>query len=199
MVVLNELKKSIKLLEQATKDLGKISTFGELDEYEIKTQKIVFNLQMQANQVAGELVPVIAAKRTNMRNDSAKNALERIKAVQEKVIASIQETEQKEEAVLEVKEEDVSTNDNISAPVDSSDTSSDKLENTAAEDKTSGDESTPTEPKPDDSVQDIKQTEKVDSKEIKAKEPKVEDGGNSDRQSESNAGDSKPKSAEKTK
>lgn len=75
MVVLEELKKSIKLLEQAAKDLDKIDTLGELDAYEPKTQKIVFNLQMQANQVAGELAPAVATKRTELRNSSAKNAL----------------------------------------------------------------------------------------------------------------------------
>lgn len=122
MFVLNELKKSVKELELVSKQLDKLDDISDLDEFEIKAQKLVFNLQMQANQVAGELAPAIMKKRTEVQQNAAHNTAMRVKEI------------------------------------------------VAAARAKAGDS-----------------------------KPKVEDDGNNNRQHESNAGDSKPKSAKKAK
>lgn len=148
MFVLSELKKSIKTLEKIVKEVNKIDNITDIDAYETEAQKVVFNLQMQANQVAGELVPLIKDKRTSLQYSCANDALARIRAAQEEVQETIQNSE-KNEVVEEASAEP---------------------------------EPEPEQPKVEEKV-----------------EEKVEDGGDSNRQRESNTRNSKPKSTEETK
>lgn len=89
MFVLGELEKSVKALKEVADKLKAIDTIIELDTYEVSTQKLVFNLQMQANQVAGELVPLMSAKRIELQNGNAQRALERVRAAQNKVAQTV--------------------------------------------------------------------------------------------------------------
>ena len=95
MLVLDELKKSVKALDAAVKELDKIQTIPEFDIYEMKVQKIVFELQMKANQVAGEFVPSIRNKRIELQNANASIVMDRVRKAQELAKARL-ESEQKE-------------------------------------------------------------------------------------------------------
>lgn len=83
MFVVNELKKSIQALEEANDKVKKIDNITNLDAYESATQKIVFNLQMQANQVAGELVPLIMNRRTELQKANLERIVARAKQAHE--------------------------------------------------------------------------------------------------------------------
>lgn len=105
MFVLGELKKSIKFLEDMASELEKIDNITDIDAYELRAQKVVFNLQMQANQVAGELVPKIMNRRAELQTANAQSALERIRAkrqeLQEKIESGNTIDEPKQEEIPE--------------------------------------------------------------------------------------------------
>ena len=177
MYVLSELKKSVDNFDKLSKELDKIDNFNDLDAYETKLQKVVFNLQMQANQVAGEIAPLIAKKRTSIHTTGTNDLMERVRAIK-----------------AARKEKENATTNNIDSIGDKPDSTSEELENgapTTAGNQEHMDGDIPTErPESDLPVQELPKEENNEE---------VKDGGNDNRQSKSDSGNSKPKSSKKAK
>lgn len=188
MFVLNELKKSVKFLEDVAKELEKINNITDIDAYELKAQKVVFNLQMQANQVAGELVPKIMNRRAELQQGNAQVVLANIRALKAELAQKVKE-----------KEDANSDNDTIS---DAADSGSAKLEGKLP---ASGQPEHTREEHTDQLVKDgnpgSTDEEQVPVQDLPQKETEVKEKNDrdSDRQLESNPGDRKPKSSKKTR
>lgn len=217
MFVLNELRKSVKFLEDVTKELEKIDNITDIDAYELKAQKIVFNLQMQANQVAGELVPFIMNRRTELQTANARDIIEKLRKkrqeIQEKIshdtnassvpnVDGAEESTKVKEEVIEEQENVVPTNTHSSPTDNPIDFTSTELESDpegvpGADGKTgkSVQEPVPDVPElalPENDVQ-------MPVREEVREEEKVEDGRDSNRQRKPNTGNRKSKSSKKTK
>lgn len=188
MKVLDCLKESVKLLEKAAKEIDTIDNITDLDVLEPRIQKTVFNLQMQANQVAGELVPRIRAKRTELQNGSAREMLANIRVL-------------KEELSKKVKEKEDVNNDNgtISNIADSRSTELENKLPAPGQPGHTGEEHMDQSGK--DGDPDPTDEEQVPVQDLPQKETEVreKDDGDGNRQLESNAGDRKSKSSKKAK
>lgn len=84
MEALKALKQSIKNLESLSKKVQSLELPSEVDELEVSAQEIVFRLQMQANQVAGELGPGFSKKRIELQQNAAARALKRLAGLRAK-------------------------------------------------------------------------------------------------------------------
>lgn len=93
MFVLNELKKSVVILDEMAKSLDNIDNLTDLDRFEPELQSVVFNLQMQANQVAGELVPQVTKRRQDLQQGNVQAVLASIRALKEELSERVKEKE----------------------------------------------------------------------------------------------------------
>lgn len=95
MIVLEELKKSVKEFEDIVKATDKVTTIAEFDELELKAQKIVFELQMKANQVAAEYAPALMDKRTELKMKAVDIAKTKVAEATKKATEPAKEAEVK--------------------------------------------------------------------------------------------------------
>lgn len=108
MFVYDALQESLKKFQKAAKDFESVDNITELDVLETDTQKLVFELQMQANQVAGELSHAFSNKRIKLQNANAADVMARLRQRQQEALAKVAEVQAKnkiiEEKVDEVKD-----------------------------------------------------------------------------------------------
>lgn len=112
MFVLEELKKSIKDFEAVVKEINKTKSLVEFDNLETKAQKIVFELQMKANQIAGEVVPMMTNKRADLRNANAANVMAKVRKAQERATKVVKSKD------LEKISKTVESEPEVTAPVE---------------------------------------------------------------------------------
>lgn len=199
MFVINALKESIKALEQSAKDFDHLDNLSDLDALESKTQKIVFNLQMQANQVAGELAPAFMNRRAELQNANAAELLRRIRERQEKVKDNIIK-ENKDATSIDGDSADTIGNSSIE------NLSSNKQSTMGSEVVLAQDVVRSVEEQNDESKLPMSEGETADHKDKESKNPdsenseeKIKDVRDSNRQRKPNSGNSKSKSPKEAK
>lgn len=112
MYVANELAKSVTEFIEMCNNLDKIDSVAELDLFEVKLQKLVFKLQMQANQVAGKIAPIIIEKRHSLNNSTAVYVRNRLAQIRERI------KQQEEQDALSNNIDDINNDEKVEEKVE---------------------------------------------------------------------------------